>query len=132
MPFFGFTSFKDMFDGGGRGGSGSEHSTKNHSQYKADYEATHGVSDPNAKVHKDTVKSGTATQSNNKNKVDLSQYDFKNPVIAEATVGTNTPIGTVKVIYDVVLSRFSSGLFRAIFAMKEIWNGKEIHRRVSP
>ena len=39
MPFFGFTSFKDMFDGGGRGGSGSEHSTKNHSQYKADYEA---------------------------------------------------------------------------------------------
>ena len=32
----------------------------------------------------------------------------------------------------VVLSRFSSGLFRAIFAMKEIWNGKEIHRRVSP
>jgi len=32
---------------------------------------------------------------------------------------------------DVVLSRFSSGLFRAMFAMKEIWNGNEIHRRVS-
>ncbi|WP_399204046.1 hypothetical protein [Tateyamaria pelophila] len=31
----------------------------------------------------------------------------------------------------VVLSRFSSGLFRAMFAMKEIENGKEIHRRVS-
>ena len=30
-----------------------------------------------------------------------------------------------------VLSRFSSGLFRAMFAMKEIWNGKKIHRRVS-
>ena len=30
-----------------------------------------------------------------------------------------------------VLSRFSSGLFRAMFAMKEIENGKEIHRRVS-
>jgi hypothetical protein len=30
----------------------------------------------------------------------------------------------------VVLSRFSSGLFRAMFAMKEIKNGKEIHRRV--
>jgi len=29
-----------------------------------------------------------------------------------------------------VLSRFSPGLFRAMFAMKEIWNGKEIHRRV--
>jgi hypothetical protein len=29
------------------------------------------------------------------------------------------------------LSRFSSGLFRAMFAMKEIWNGNEIHRRVS-
>ena len=32
---------------------------------------------------------------------------------------------------SVVLSRFSSGLFRAMFAMKEIENGKEIHRRVS-
>jgi len=31
-----------------------------------------------------------------------------------------------------VLSRFSSGLFQALFVMKEIWNGKEIHRRVSP
>ena len=29
------------------------------------------------------------------------------------------------------LSRFSSGLFRAMFAMKEIENGKEIHTRVS-
>jgi hypothetical protein len=29
-----------------------------------------------------------------------------------------------------VLPRFSSGLFRAMFAMKEIWNGKKIHRRV--
>ena len=28
----------------------------------------------------------------------------------------------------VVLPRFSSGLFRAMFAMKEIRNGKEIHR----
>jgi hypothetical protein len=32
---------------------------------------------------------------------------------------------------DLVLSRFSSGLFRAMFAMKEIENGNEIHRRVS-
>ena len=32
---------------------------------------------------------------------------------------------------NVVLSRFSSGLFRAMFAMKEIKNGKEIHRRFS-
>jgi hypothetical protein len=32
---------------------------------------------------------------------------------------------------EVVLPRFSSGLFRAMFAMKEIWNGKAIHRRVS-
>jgi hypothetical protein len=31
-----------------------------------------------------------------------------------------------------VLSRFSSGLFRAMFAMKERTNGKEIYRRVSP
>jgi hypothetical protein len=33
--------------------------------------------------------------------------------------------------FDLVLSRFSSGLFRAMFAMKEIKNGNEIHRRVS-
>ena len=32
---------------------------------------------------------------------------------------------------NLVLSRFSSGLFRAMFAMNEIWHGKEIHRRVS-
>ncbi len=32
----------------------------------------------------------------------------------------------------VVLSRFGSGLFRAMLAMKEIENGNEIHRRVSP
>ena len=31
-----------------------------------------------------------------------------------------------------VLSLFSFTIFRAMFAMKEIWNGKEIHRRVSP
>ena len=30
------------------------------------------------------------------------------------------------------LSRFSSGLFRAMFAMKELRNGNELHRRVSP
>jgi transposase-like protein len=29
---------------------------------------------------------------------------------------------------NMVLSRFSSGLFRAMFAMKERTNGKEIHR----
>jgi hypothetical protein len=32
---------------------------------------------------------------------------------------------------SMVLPCFSSGLFRAMFAMKEIWNGKEVHRRVS-
>jgi hypothetical protein len=31
-------------------------------------------------------------------------------------------------IQKLVLSRFSSGLFRAMFAMKERTNGKEIHR----
>ena len=34
-------------------------------------------------------------------------------------------------VMEVVLPRFSSGLFRAMFAMKEIKNGNEIHRRVS-
>ena len=33
---------------------------------------------------------------------------------------------------EMVLPRFSSGLFRAMFAMKETRNGNEIHRRVSP
>ena len=32
---------------------------------------------------------------------------------------------------EVVLSRYSSGLFRAIFAMKEIKYGNKIHGRVS-
>ena len=32
--------------------------------------------------------------------------------------------------FEMDLLQFSSGLFRAIFAMKEIENGKEIHRRV--
>jgi hypothetical protein len=32
---------------------------------------------------------------------------------------------------EMVLSRFSSGFFRAMFAMKEIKNGNEIHRRIS-
>ena len=32
---------------------------------------------------------------------------------------------------NITMSRFSSGFFRAMFAMKEIWYGNEIHRRVS-
>ncbi|MDO6616885.1 hypothetical protein Q4505_14955, partial [Pacificibacter sp. 1_MG-2023] len=32
----------------------------------------------------------------------------------------------VRAFSHVVLPGFSSGLFRAMFAMKEIWNGKEI------
>jgi len=33
---------------------------------------------------------------------------------------------------EVVLSRFSSGLFRAIIAMKENRNDNQIYRRISP
>ena len=40
-------------------------------------------------------------------------------------------IARFRAAMNVVLSRFSSGLFRAMFAMKEIKNGNEIHRRVS-
>ncbi|MCF6233950.1 MAG: hypothetical protein L3J36_12770 [Rhodobacteraceae bacterium] len=36
------------------------------------------------------------------------------------------------VIAELVLSRLRSGLFRAMFAMKEIRNGNGLHRRVSP
>ena len=39
--------------------------------------------------------------------------------------------GTVREQFILVLSRFSSGLFRVMFSMKERTNGKEIHRRVS-
>jgi hypothetical protein len=34
--------------------------------------------------------------------------------------------------HGMVLTRYSSGLFRAMFAIREIENGNEIHRRVSP
>jgi hypothetical protein len=37
----------------------------------------------------------------------------------------------VERIRTMALSQFSSGPFRAMFAMKEIWNSNEIHRRVS-
>jgi hypothetical protein len=37
-------------------------------------------------------------------------------------------LGNTQKIPELVLSRFSSGLFRAMFAMKERTNGKEIHR----
>lgn len=47
----GFTSIKDMFDGGGAGGSGSEYSLKSHDEYKNDYKAKHGKDDPNASSH---------------------------------------------------------------------------------
>jgi hypothetical protein len=33
--------------------------------------------------------------------------------------------------FYMALSRFSSGLFRAILALKEIRNGNQIHRRIS-
>ena len=36
--------------------------------------------------------------------------------------------GQIRGAGAVVLPRFSSGLFRAMFAMKERTNGKEIHR----
>ena len=37
-------------------------------------------------------------------------------------------LSTLNKWVQLVLSRFSSGLFRAMFAMKERTNGKEIHR----
>jgi hypothetical protein len=53
---------------------------------------------------------------------------------AEGWFGTHHPLRFAerrKPCRKVVLSRFSSGLFRAMFAMKKIENGKEIHRRFS-
>jgi hypothetical protein len=37
MGLFGFSSFRDMFDGGGRGGSGKEYSTLSHDDYLVDF-----------------------------------------------------------------------------------------------
>lgn len=52
MGFWGFDSVSDAFDGGGRGGSGSEHSFKDHDDYKEDYEEKiDGVEDPLARSH---------------------------------------------------------------------------------
>ena len=52
----GYTSFRDMFDGGGKGGSGSEHSTKSHEQYKSDYREKYGKNDPNARSNSGDIK----------------------------------------------------------------------------
>ena len=46
----------------------------------------------------------------------------------EIHITANPMRGTSSAYDDFVLSRFSSGLFRAMFAMKERTNGKEIHR----
>ena len=66
------------------------------------------------------------------------------PLITDTTHGvfvvSVTPFHTDGAIYwdstdrvteFLVLPRFSSGLFRAMFAMKETRNGNEIQRRVS-
>jgi len=50
---------------------------------------------------------------------------------AEFAVNADGKMVLLHLWAGLVLSRFSSGLFRAMFAMKEIENGKEIHRRVS-
>ena len=57
----GFTGLKDMFDGGGKGGSGSEFSNKSHDDYAKDFEARHGFPDPNAREH--TVNGGALSDS---------------------------------------------------------------------
>lgn len=44
MPIFGFSSWSDMADGGGRGGAGSGFSFASHEDYKAEYLATYGWS----------------------------------------------------------------------------------------
>jgi len=56
--------------------------------------------------------------------------DQGSAVIDGQLLAPDTPT-TIVLDRALVLSRFSSGLFRAMFAMKEIWNGNEIHRRVS-
>ena len=55
-----------------------------------------------------------------------------NPTAQTLRTQRTHAIGIIVTDLSLVLSRFSSGLFRAMFAMKEIENGTEIHRRVSP
>jgi hypothetical protein len=58
--------------------------------------------------------------------------DFSTICRRQRTLAVNIPYrGSKGPLHLLVLSRFSSGLFRAMFAMKEKWNGKEVHRRVS-
>jgi LysR family glycine cleavage system transcriptional activator len=54
------------------------------------------------------------------------------PVLAEAfrSIASEAHRLRSDALVNVVMPRFSSGFFRAMFAMKEIWNGKKIHRRV--
>ena len=50
----------------------------------------------------------------------ITQFGMKQPIVGLAIQG----------LRRMVLPRFISSLFRAIFSMKEIENGTEIHRRV--
>ena len=63
MSLFGFSSFADMFDGGGRGGSGSEHSTLSHSDYLVDYQSRHGHADASAQPFDTTLAPSTSSHS---------------------------------------------------------------------
>ena len=57
----------------------------------------------------------------------MTAYEF----VTDILLGMMDPEELEQIVQEMVLPCFSSGLFRAMFAMKEIWNGKEVHRRVS-
>lgn len=72
--------------------------------------------------------------------LDVPEPERRNPALAPVTrafedlmkeAGSSGAYHRVLAVLLLVLSRFSSGLFRAMFAMKEIKNGNKIHGRVS-
>lgn len=84
MGIFGFDSVSDIFDGGGRGGSGSEFSTLDHSDYVRDFEARRGFADPNAMAHDSVELRNRVTLSDGT--VLTTAYDGRIEILADSHV----------------------------------------------
>lgn len=110
MPFFGYDSISDMFDGGGAGGSGSEHYSGTHEDYRRDYEDRYGHSDPNASAHGDSESdtsgggSGGSSESGSSNESSQSDGFWDGIFFAVESVvdvATNVASSVVETIVDI-------------------------------
>jgi len=87
----GFTSFGDMVDGGGAGGSGSEFSTLSHDDYRADYEARHGHADANAERHGSGSSGSSSSGGSSRNAQNVT--DAEQSFLGELLAGTSMVFG---------------------------------------